>query len=475
MTTRFSSLRSLFVVVVAPLATVGGTAACEGRAVVDDLGYEDGEELPGGTTTNTLLLGNNAFSRPARNASDDSDLSFFTGNSFFNQNWVQSPASTASRDGLGPLFNARSCAACHFRDGRGAPPLKDGDDFVGLLFRLSVPDGAGGTTNEPTYGGQLQPIAINDVLPEGTPVMTVSERVFRFDDGETITLREPHYTFTDLNYGPMHADVMVSPRVAPQMIGLGLLEAIPAERLESLADPDDVDGDGISGVVQRSHDVQTGDVAIGRFGWKGEEPTVLQQSAGAFVNDIGITSELFPADICTEAQQQCLVASGIDGDVEIAGELLKKVAVYSAILAPPVRPDAKTDDVIAGKRLFHQLGCVACHVPSHTTSTHPTLPELSDQTIWPYTDLLLHDMGDDLADGRPVGLADGRSWRTPPLWGIGRFPEVNGHQRLLHDGRADGVAEAIVWHGGEAQAARDAFAALSASERALVVTFVESL
>lgn len=444
-----------------------------GPEPVGPIAFEAGENLPGGATTNDLFLGVNAFMRPAANASRESESDFFSGNSFFNQSWVEAPASTVNRDGLGPLFNARSCSACHFKDGRGAPPLQAGDPFVGLLFRLSVPDGNGGTKNEPTYGGQFQPVALPDVAAEGLPTITLTERVFTFEDGDSITLQVPRYGFVDLAYGPMQDDVMVSPRVAPQMIGLGLLEAIPEAVLRARADPDDVDGDGIRGVLQQSLDRKTGQIVAGRFGWKGEEPTVFQQSAGAFVNDIGITSDVFPDEICTAAQEQCIEAA--DGSVEIRADLLDKVGVYSSILAPPVRPSAKTPEIIAGKQLFNDLGCVACHVPSYTTGTHPSLPELSDQRIWPYTDLLLHDMGEDLADGRPVGLANGQQWRTPPLWGIGLFLTINGHQRLLHDGRADGVAEAIIWHGGEAEAARDAFAALSAADRALVIEFVESL
>ena len=462
---------STFLALVIPFT---GLAGCDDVVIEDErVAFEPGEELPGGDTTNDLFLGVNAFARLAANASDESDNAFFVGNSFFNQSWVASPASTTARDGLGPMFNARSCSACHFRDGRGAPPLQPGDPFVGLLFRLSVPDGVGGTKKEPTYGGQLQPLALPGVVAEGVPSMTLTPRNFVYTDGSTVTLQVPTYTLGELAFGPLQDDVMISPRVAPQMIGLGLLEAIDVADLEARADPDDVDGDGIRGVVQRSLNVQTGEIVAGRFGWKGEEPTVLQQSAGAFVNDIGITSDLFPDEICTANQPDCRAAS--DGTIEIPLERLLKVGIYSSILAPPIRPAAREDSIIAGKQLFNDVGCTACHVPSYVTGEHPTLPELSRQKIWPYTDLLLHDMGADLADGRPVGLANGQQWKTPPLWGIGLFPVVNRHQRLLHDGRADGVEAAILWHGGEAEAARDAFAALEANERALLVKFVESL
>lgn len=453
-------------------------AGCDESAPVD--GPEPGEELPGGATTNTLLGGRNAFIRPAENITEAHEPWFYTGNSFFNQPWVEAPASTGRRDGLGPLFNANACAACHLRDGRGRPPETADEPFLGLLVRLSVPgvDAVGGPLPDPTYGGQLQPFALPGVPREGDPSVSEETITGTYGDGTPYTLARPIYDLrlNTADYGEAHADLRFSPRVAPAVIGLGLLEAIPVERLEALADPDDADGDGIRGRLNRVWDETAGAHAVGRFGWKAEQPTVRQQVAGAFLGDMGITTPIFGEQDCTAAQTDCLAAApgAEDGAPEIDAETFEKVVLYSSLLAVPVRRSWTDPEVLRGKRLFGEMGCAACHTPSHVTGPHP-LPEVVDQLIWPYTDLLLHDMGPELADDRPVFEAGGADWRTPPLWGLGLVPAVNGHQRLLHDGRARGVAEAILWHGGEAEAARETFRLAPADARAAIVRFVESL
>lgn len=434
------------------------------------------ERLPGGDTTNTLLFGANAFTLPAENITDEHEASFFTGNSFFNQSWVQAPSSTQARDGLGPLFNARSCAACHFKDGRGRPPLEPDEEFLGLLLRLAVPgsDANGAPLPEPNYGGQLQPFAIDGVVAEGRPRVVYAQVEGSYADGEPYTLLRPSYVIDELAHGPLAPAVLVSPRVAPAVIGLGLLQAIPEARLEELADPDDGDHDGISGRIQRVWDVGRGRVAVGRFGWKAEQPSVEQQAAGAFLGDIGITSSLFPQQDCSPAESDCQAAIA-GGEPEIADHLLDKVDLYSRLLAVPMRDRWNDAEVRGGQRLFGEAGCAGCHVPRHVTAPDADLVEVRHQVIWPYTDLLLHDMGPELSDYRPVFAAEGSEWRTPPLWGLGRYGAVNGHDRLLHDGRARGVAEAILWHGGEAEASREHFRSLAAADRALLVQFVESL
>ena len=452
--------------------------ACSGAPEVErqPAATDPNEWLPGGDTTNTLLLGANAFTMPAANVSVEHEPSFFSGNSFFNQSWVQAPASTEARDGLGPLFNARSCSGCHFKDGRGRPPLEVDEQFLSMLLRLGVGERGphGEPLPEPSYGDQLQPFAINGVLPEGTPSVTYREVAGSYADGAAFTLLEPSYAISELALGPLDPKLVISPRVAPAVSGLGLLEAIPAERLKTLEDPEDADGDGISGKVQWVWDAGASARVIGRFGWKAEQPTVRQQSAGAFLGDIGITSAEFPNQNCTAVELEC--AQAIPGGApEISDELLGKVELYARILAVPMREHWQSASVLRGKRLFQRVGCASCHVPSHTTGDLPGVPEVSGQLIYPYTDLLLHDMGEALSDRRPVFEADGAEWRTPPLWGLRFYRTVNRHDRLLHDGRARGVAEAVLWHGGEAQAARDAFAALPAAERAELVEFVESL
>lgn len=437
---------------------------------------EPGEALPGGDTTNQLLLGSNAFIKPAANLSDEHESMFFTGNSFFNQNWIQAPASTQTRDGLGPLFNARSCSACHFKDGRGRPALSEGEPHRGFLARLSVPgqNNEGGPVGDPNYGGQLQDNALPDVPSEGHVEITYEEVPGVYGDGTPYTLLRPSYALTDLAYGSLSEDILFSPRVAPAVIGLGLLEAIPEATLEAMADPDDANKDGISGRINRVWDVEANDLRPGRFGWKAEQPTVLQQSAGAFLGDIGITSRLFKLNNCTDAQADCLAVEP-GGEPELEDHLLERVTIYTAALAVPKRRGHDKEEVLRGKFLFAQAGCTGCHTPKYTTGEHPYLPAMSNQLIWPYTDLLLHDMGEALSDDRPVYDAQGSEWRTPPLWGVGLIETVNRHNRLLHDGRARGVAEAILWHGGEAQAAREAFRLMPLDDREALIRFVKSL
>jgi CxxC motif-containing protein (DUF1111 family) len=327
---------------------------------------------------------------------------------------------------------------------------------------------------DPVYGGQLQPFSIAGVPVEGSPRVIYVEVPGEYEDGESYTLLFPEYPIEDLGYGALAPDLRISPRVAPAVIGLGLLEAIPAERLEGLSDPDDEDGDGISGRPNVVWDVSREDFVLGRFGWKAEQPSVRQQSAGAFLGDMGLTSDLFPSADCSEAQPECADATS-GGDPEVPGDLLDRVAVYARLTAVPARTGYRDAEVLEGKRLFSQAGCDGCHVARHETGEVSDLVELSSQVIWPYTDLLLHDMGDELSDERPSFEASGNEWRTPPLWGLGRYPVVNGHDRLLHDGRARGVAEAILWHGGEGEAAREAFRTLPVEGRRALVRFVESL
>ncbi len=432
-------------------------------------------ELSGGATT-VHDTGRDAFSMPARNLTPERRSAFFVGNSFFKQNWVIAPASTAARDGLGPLFNARSCSACHFKDGRGRPP-EPGEEMLSMLLRLSLP-GADATTGaplpEPTYGGQLQPHGVPGVPGEGRVRVAYEELPGSFADGTPYSLRQPTYRFESLSSGPLAADVLFSPRVAPHMIGMGLLEAIPEETIRALADPDDEDGDGIAGVVNEVWDVKRGRKALGRFGWKANQPTTEQQVAGAFHGDIGITSSLFPGEDRTPAQTEALAAAS-GGEPELSDHILQRVVFYSQTLAVPARRDVDDATVLEGERLFREAGCAKCHIPELTTGTLEGFPELSNQKIQPFTDLLLHDMGEGLADGREDFAATGSQWRTPPLWGIGLIETVNGHTTLLHDGRARNLSEAILWHGGEGEESKEAYRAMSAEERAALLRYLESL
>ena len=427
--------------------------------------------LLGGETT-AFSVGTNAFELSARNLPNDIRRIFEVGDSFFNQNWVTAPASTEARDGLGPTHNALSCSSCHSHDGRGKPPDQPGDPERGLLLRLSVP-GTNGPVDEPRYGGQLQDRSILGVPVEGRIVIDYVEMPGAYPDGSSYSLRQPVYRIEDLAFGPLHPDVMVSPRVAPATIGMGLLEAIPDANILALSDPEDANEDGISGRPNYVRDVKTDELALGRFGWKANQPSVNQQAAAAFLGDIGITSSLFPNENCPAGQEACRQAPN-GGEPELPDERLRKVTIYTQTLAVPAMRNIE-DEQVEHARLFVQTQCALCHTPRHETGdTHPLAP-LRNQVIFPYTDLLLHDMGDGLADHRPDGQASGTEWRTPPLWGIGLVQKVNGHTMFLHDGRARSMEEAILWHGGEAEESRGKFMNLTKDERNALIRFLESI
>ncbi|MDQ2648653.1 MAG: c-type cytochrome [Actinomycetota bacterium] len=427
--------------------------------------------LQGGSGT-VDVAGNGAFAQPMPHLSNEQRRHFFVGNSFFNDNWVTAPASATGRDGLGPVFNAQSCSSCHFKDGRGQPPASPEDPARGLLLRISVLDDEGRPVPHPSLGDQFQDRSIRDVPSEGSVQITTTEQPGSFADGEPFSLGAPTYVLLDPAGDPIPG-LLVSPRVAPPIFGVGLLENVPAEQLEALEDPDDGDDDGISGRVHRVLDPQTGRPTIGRFGWKASVPTVRDQNANAFNGDLGITSSIRPEGPCTGAQPECLAAPH-GGEPELDDQKLDRVTFYARTLAVPARRDVTAPDVADGARLMDDLGCTACHVAELTTG-RSELPDLDRQTIRPFTDLLLHDLGPGLADDRQDDDATGREWRTAPLWGIGLTEAVNGHTRFLHDGRARNLTEAILWHGGEAEPAKERFRQLSRRERAALLRFLESL
>ena len=418
----------------------------------------------------------NAFAQPIPGLEREQELLFFVGNSFFNQNWVTAPASTTARDGLGPMFNARSCASCHFKDGRGRPPAFDDEAPTGFLVRLSLRERNLDWSNlpDPNYGGQFHDFALEGIADEGDIRLRYELLPGQYADGEAYELRAPVVKLENLQYGDLHPEVKTSARVGSQLIGLGLLEAVPESRLLALSDPFDKDGDGISGRPNYVWDHYNNRQAVGRFGWKANQPHLLQQAAAAFHGDIGISTSLFAGQNCSPAQTDC--QNAIDGGVpEIDDDDLLKVALYLSSLAVPAQRNHRDAEVIRGERVFNEAGCASCHIATHETGIHPTIPALSRQTIHPFTDLLLHDMGDGLADGRPDFQATGREWRTPPLWGIGLFETVNKHTLYLHDGRARNLSEAILWHGGEAETSREAFRNLPADEREAMLAFLMSL
>lgn len=438
---------------------------------------ESGEEYAGGANFTTFDKSENAFGVEGQNLSADEQNYFVTGNSFFRSNWVTAPASVQSLDGLGPVMNAISCGSCHFKDGRAQPPESPEAPLNGLLFRLSIPVDAlhGALAGDPVYGGQLQDKAILNVLPEAKVRVKYHEESGQYADGATYTLRIPDYEFYDLQYGPFDAGMMFSPRIAPQMPGLGLLEIVPENDILSWADPDDLDKNGISGKANYVWNLVENQLSLGRFGWKANQPGLLQQTAGAFNGDIGITTNIFPDDHLTPAQQQLYPGIPNGGSPELNDETLQKVVSYCQTLSVPGRRNWDDKTVLRGKFLFEELQCAACHRPTMTTGNSGTIDALKNQKIRPYTDLLLHDMGPALADNRPDYVATGSEWRTPPLWGLGMIKTVNGHTTLLHDGRARSVEEAVLWHGGEAEQSREEFKKLNASDRNALIQFLESL
>jgi CxxC motif-containing protein (DUF1111 family) len=479
--------------------TYGNAAANDAERVArvtapttDFSSAEKYESMQGGATTHRKRVNGDVFSHPSANMAFDRRLYFELGDGIFKKMWVSSPASTKSSDGLGPLYNARSCQRCHLKDGRGAPSEGAQADSVALLIRLSVPPqndaeralletGAAHSIPDPVYGGQLQPFAVPGQNAEARVEIRYETLPVALDDGTVVELRKPTVTLADPAFGALRDDLMMSARIATPMIGLGLLEALSEKDILSWADPEDRDGDGISGRPNRVVSAMHRQIMLGRFGWKANEPTLKDQVSGAFSGDIGISSSLHPANAgdCTKAQPVCLGAPhGGDaeaGDVEVNDHLLDLVTFYSRNLSVPARRDVGDPSVLAGKKIFYEAGCIACHRPKYVTPRDPLRPEQSFQLIWPYTDMLLHDMGDGLADNRPDGNADGREWRTPPLWGIGLTETVNGHTYFLHDGRARNLLEAILWHGGEAAAARDRVTALTKQEREHLLRFLNSL
>lgn len=448
------------------------------------------EANPAGAATSREPLNLSAFSHPSANMSFERQLQFKVGDGIFRKLWASAPSSTHASDGLGPLFNARSCQSCHLKDGRGGPPAP-GEPAVSLVLRLSIPPNSDADRQalssyrqaaiaEPVYGGQLQSFAIQGHAPEGQLTISYRESPVALRGGEIASLRQPRYGIADLAYGPLHPELMMSPRVAPPMIGLGLLEAIAESDILSLADPNDRDGDGISGRPNRVWSAADNKPALGRFGWKAGEPSIRQQTSHAAAGDIGLSSAFAPnlAGDCTAQQAACLkAANGNDPgeQVELTETMLNLVTFYARNLAVPARRDVAKPQVLAGKKLFYDSGCAACHRPKYVTPHNEDMPEQSDQLIWPYTDMLLHDMGEALADHRPEGDASGREWRTAPLWGIGLTQTVSGHTTLLHDGRARNLLEAVLWHGGEAEAAKTNVVDMTPGQRAALLAFLNSL
>lgn len=396
------------------------------------------------------------------------------GRSLFRQSWVVPPAQDIEIAGLGPLYNQLSCLSCHPKNGRGQPPETPQQAMRSMLVRLSLPgqDPHGGPLPHPVYGNQLNEQGVPGVPGEGWVRVDYREARVTLPDGETVGLRTPLYQFTDLHYGPLGADIRFSPRVGPPVFGLGLLEAVSDQTILQLAEKGRQQG--VNGHPNYVWDAERQRPSIGRFGLKANVATLRQQIAGAFIGDMGITSTLHPKENCTAAQTDCQQSPSAR-QPELTDAQLDAVLGYLRLLQVPARRNADDPMVRQGEQTFTAIGCAACHVPVLATGEFPPLPALSGQTLHPYTDLLVHDMGEGLSDQRPDFQAGGREWRTPPLWGIGLTARINEHSYFMHDGRARSLTEAVLWHGGEALPARQRFTNLPAEERQALIRFLESL
>ena len=453
---------------------------------------EEYEENSGGNGT-VKVSNKNSYSLPMKNLRSDQKIDFLIGNGLFKREWLPAPSIKASSDGLGPFFNATSCQGCHIKDGRGHPPdlTLEFDDSISMVFHLSIPPQNENdkqlldtyrvkSINDPMYGGQLSDFAIEDLLSEGQIHINYEYIPIVFDNGTVVTLSKPIYSIKNLNYGNLHSDIQISARVAQPMIGLGLIQSISQNDILANEDINDDNNDTVSGVANIVWDYDLNKTNIGLFGWKAAQPSIRQQSADAFHNDMGLSSKHYPnGSNCSDKQIECNRyehgnSPNID-DFELSSNQLDLIEFYSSHLAVPARRNHNNEKVLAGKKIFYESGCTSCHTPKFITAKTNYSSALSEQLIWPYSDFLLHDMGDGLADDSRAFKASGREWRTQPLWGIGLTEEVNGHTKFLHDGRANSLIEAILWHGGEAEKSKQEILSLSVEEVENLIKFIESL
>jgi len=425
--------------------------------------------LPGGSATVSPRDPKRAYATATSALDGLAALDAAAGEGLFARLWVSAPASTRAADGLGPLYNARACTSCHVNHGRGHPPDAGGTPGVAMALRLAGPDGA----PDPVLGQQVQHLAVAGLKAEAQAHLDWHEFPVTLVDGEVVHLREPVITLSQFGYGPPAPETALGARIAPPLIGMGLIERIdPADilanesrvggRARMIADP--VAYGGADGVGAK----------LARFGRRAGTVSLQHATAAALAVDIGMSTPLFPDPWgdCTAAQPACRDAPHGDGDArvhEISNTGLNLIVQHLASLGVP--SPRHTGDTAQGAKIFAEAGCATCHRPSYQIDTAD-----GPDTISPYSDFLLHDMGPGLASTAPEAGVSSGEWRTAPLWGLGWTSIVGeGLESYLHDGRARSVLEAILWHGGAAQSARDHVAALPAEDRAALIRYLESL
>ena len=441
--------------------------------------------MSGGKTTN-FVKNKNSYSLPARNLDKNLRINFLVGNSLFRRIWEDASISdNIAKDGLGPFFSSTSCDGCHISDGRGHLPILEIDeDLVSAVIQISSPkierDSFQKNKEDPIYGGQLSEFSVKDILEEAKVSIEYEFKQVVYDDGNVVQLKKPKVIINTLSYGDLDPDTKFSIRIAQVMIGLGLIENISETDILKLEDIEDLNNDGISGKANYSWDLANNKISLGRFGWKASQPSVLQQTADAFYHDMGLSNRLYPkASNCSNLQKECLKSingnSEIYDNFEVSNDQLDLVTFYSTQLGVPASRNQKKMDVISGKEIFYKVGCNSCHVERHITRSDGPHQNLNNQVIFPYSDFLLHDMGEGLADLVPEFNAYGYEWRTPPLWGIGLTEKVSGRESYLHDGRAESLEEAILWHGGESAEVINNFKSLNINQRNQLLKFISSL
>ncbi|TDO99740.1 di-heme oxidoredictase family protein [Marinomonas balearica] len=423
-----------------------------------------------------------SYTTPLSGLSAEEKLDFELGRSIFERFWVPSPSSTTASDGLGPIFNARSCHSCHMNGGRGHAPQEGqlGSEVPSFFVRL------GNKTSplteimgDETYGRQFQQLGSSSVPSEGDYTIHWETKVETFKDGSQVTLKKPSIEWGAKHYGEFQPTTGISLRVTPPLVGMGLIDAIDPETILANEDADDRDNDGISGKANWVY--ENGRRVIGRFGHKAHVSDLSHQNQSAFNGDLGLSTPLFPkpSGDCTSKQLKCIQAPNGNTahieDLEVGHFQSDRVDEFVALSRPPAMRNLQEPWFIEGKAIFDKLACASCHTPKMTSGSNVKYDALKNRRFYPFTDLLLHDMGRELANEFPVFNAEPQEWRTAPLWGIGLSEAVSGRKGFLHDGRAATIEEAILWHGGEAEPHKNAYKALSKANRDLFMKFLESL